>query len=185
MAAVSGRGQCVTCEGCLRIFCLNHLNKHRQDLSDQLVQIENDRDAFQEKLTTQKNEFQSDVLIDEVNRWEKDSIEKLQQTASKCREKIAECRIQHFNSIEINLNQFTDRLKTICQEDDVNEVDLNNLQKTFTLLGEELNRSPNIVLRYDSTGYIREISVKVPSGKRRKNAWKNSVYDPSNDISIR
>lgn len=60
MAAATGKGHCITCgkgkgavgcEGCLQVFCLNHLIEHRQKLSTQLDEIEVNRDIFRQALT--------------------------------------------------------------------------------------------------------------------------------------
>jgi hypothetical protein len=49
MATVTGKARCiicekersaVRCEGCLQIFCFNHLNDHRQEFNRELDEIE-------------------------------------------------------------------------------------------------------------------------------------------------
>src|ERR1700722_19715067 len=67
MATATGETRCVicnkenstvTCEGCLQIFCYDHLTNHRQELGDQLIEIENNRDSFRQTLNEQINDPQ-------------------------------------------------------------------------------------------------------------------------------
>ena len=63
MAAASGKVQCFTCDkekaayeckGCLRDFCFIHLKEHRQMLSRQLDEIENDHNLFLQTILEEK-----------------------------------------------------------------------------------------------------------------------------------
>ena len=88
MSTTTGKGRCITCgkekssvrcEGCLELFCYNHLTDHRQELSKQLDEIEIDRDLFRQTLTEQTNKH---PLIKQINKWEEDSIRIIRQTAN-------------------------------------------------------------------------------------------------------
>ncbi len=45
----------VRCEGCLQIFCYNHLTDHRQELNEQLDEIEVNRDTYISRNTHSTN----------------------------------------------------------------------------------------------------------------------------------
>jgi len=60
MARTTGKRQYIICEkeksairreGCLQLFCYDHLPNHRQQLSQQFDEIEFNRDLFRQKLT--------------------------------------------------------------------------------------------------------------------------------------
>jgi hypothetical protein len=174
MATATGKARCVTCgkeksavrcEGCLQIFCFNHLTVHRQELSQQLDEIEINRDLFRQTLNEQTNDRQKHFLIKQINKWEKDSIEKIQQTAEECKQILRQHTIEHFNQIEINLAKLTDRLRVTRRDDDFNEIEINQLKQKLTQLTKELDQPSNISIQQDSTALINKISVVVFSSK--------------------
>jgi len=90
MATATGKTRCVICGkekatfkcgGCLEEYCYNHLGDHRQELNKQLDQIEVNRDIFRQLLTEHTEEPNNHILIQQINKWEQNSIRKIQQTA--------------------------------------------------------------------------------------------------------
>jgi len=174
MTTATGKARCITCgkkksavrcEGCLQIFCRIHLTDHCQELSQQLDEIEINRDLFRQTLNEQTNDRQKHFLIKQIDKWEKGSIQKIQQTAEECRQILHQHTTKHFNQIEINLTKLTDQLRQIRQENDFNEIDLKYLQQKLTELEKELDQPLNISIQQDSTSLINKISIVVSSGK--------------------
>jgi F0F1-type ATP synthase gamma subunit len=149
MAKAIGKAQCVNCgkeksavicAGCLQVFCFNHLNDHRQELSQQFDEIENNRDLFRQTLNEQINNPLKHSLIKQIDKWEFDSIELIQKTAKKCKDQILlQLTDKHFDRIEINLTKFTNELREIRQEND-----LNNFKEKLT----ELEEIPNVFIQH-------------------------------------
>jgi hypothetical protein len=65
------------CGGCLQEFCFKHLADHRQDLNKQLDKAEVNRDLFRQSLTEQMKEPGNHPSIQQINKWERNSIEKI------------------------------------------------------------------------------------------------------------
>src|SRR5437868_7053759 len=95
MATAIGKTHCVKCGkekvaykcgGCSQDFCFNHLADHRQILDQQFDEVENKRNLFRQKLTEQTTNPQKHFLIEQINKWENDSINKIQQTAEEARQ---------------------------------------------------------------------------------------------------
>jgi hypothetical protein len=174
MATSTGKPQCVTCnkekrtavkcECCQQIFCLDHLSHHRQELAQQLDDIEANRDLFRQTLNEQRNDSQKGFFIKPIDEWEKDPIEKIQQIAKQCRQILIQYTTGHFNQIEIDLTKFTDQLREIRQENDFNEINLNQLKHKLTQLSEELNKPPNVLIQQDPASVVNKISVVTSSG---------------------
>jgi len=79
------------CEGCAQVFCRKHAIEHRDILSHQLDEIVLEYDTLQQ--TTVENKDKNNhlhSLINQIDKWEKDSIEKIQQTAQKARQQVNE-----------------------------------------------------------------------------------------------
>ena len=125
MATATGKARCVTCnkeksavrcEGCLQIFCFDHLTNHRLKLSEELDEIEINRDLFRQTLNEQINDPQKHSLIKQIDQWEEDSIKKIQQTAKECKQILVPHMTEHFNQIEVNLTKLTNQLRQTRQE---------------------------------------------------------------------
>ncbi|CAF3085322.1 unnamed protein product [Rotaria sp. Silwood2] len=177
-ATVRNRAKCFICEkekasykcnGCSQDFCFDHLVEHRQIISKQFDEIENDHDQFHQTLAEQKQVPNNLALIQKVNKWEEDSIKKIKQLAEECRQMVIEHSSQHFIEIEKKLSQFTESLKQIREENEFNEADLNTLKIQLKKLAEELDEPPNIKIEYDSASFIDKISILISPGKRHSN----------------
>jgi hypothetical protein len=169
----TGKNQCVTCgkekvtykcEGCSQTFCFNHLADHRQILIRQLDDLENERNLFRQTLSEQSNDPQTYSLLQRINHWEKDSINKIQKSAEEARQLVLKCAADNRNEIEMKLRKLTEELKQIRQEDDFNEMHLNQFQRKFKELEEQFRKPTNISLREENpTGFINKISVLITS----------------------
>ena len=71
------------CEGCMQRFCLKHANEHRNFLQYELDEIMFEHVKMIK--TFDENKHQSSILMEQINQWEKNSIEKIQQMAQDVR----------------------------------------------------------------------------------------------------
>lgn len=158
----------VRCEGCLQLFCSNHLIEHHQELNQQLDQIEFKRDVFRQTLTERTNDTNKYVLVNQINQWEEDSIKIIHQTAEDCRQLLIKYVDENIHRIEINLAKLTDEIKNMRQENDFNDINLNKCNQKLKQLQEELDKPLDISIQKGSKSLINEICVVPSSG--------NSVY---------
>jgi hypothetical protein len=73
------------CEGCSQVFCTKHATEHRQTLNHQLDQVVLEHDTLKQVFIEHKN--QHDPLLAQIDQWEKESIDKIRQTADDARKK--------------------------------------------------------------------------------------------------
>lgn len=77
------------CEGCLQILCRQHANDHRDFLNHQLDEIVLEHDLVQQMVNEQKHEeLPYNPLFEQIDRWEREAIMKIHQTASEVRHQI-------------------------------------------------------------------------------------------------
>jgi hypothetical protein len=174
MATATGKTHCVTCrkeivvyecKGCSQNFCIKDLNDHHQLFIQQLGDIEDKRNIFRQTLTEQTKNPQKHSLIQQINKWENDSINKIKQTAEETRQLILKHTGKHINRIEIKLTKLTEELKQI-RKDDFNEIHLNQLKQKLKQLEEEFNNPSNISIQQgNSSSFINKISVLISFGK--------------------
>jgi chromosome segregation ATPase len=151
------------CAGCSQDFCFNHLTDHRQELSDQLDEIEINRDLLRQTLNEQTNNKKQHSLIKQIDQWEKDSIRIIEQTAKECRDLLLENTTKSINQIEVNLSKLTDEMREIRKENDFNEIDLNQLKNKLTQLVKELDKPAYASIQQESASLINKICVVVSS----------------------
>ena len=120
MATATGKARCVTCGkekssfkcgGCSQEFCFNHLADHKQELTEQFDEIEVSRDLFRQTLTEQMTDSAKHPLIQQIDKWERDSIEKIRQTAEESRQLILKHTREYAANLEDKLNKLTDMLR--------------------------------------------------------------------------
>ncbi|CAF0850056.1 unnamed protein product [Adineta steineri] len=148
-----------TCEGCLEKLCLMDLTEHQQILNDELHHIINDYDQFKQKFNEQKPNPYDLSLIDQINQWETNSIEKIQQKAKDCRETVIKSSQTFLNDIEMKFNDFYEQIKQIQKENEFNEINLNYLKNQLMKMNQELNNPSNMSIDQDSQSFINEISI--------------------------
>ncbi|CAF4413375.1 unnamed protein product, partial [Adineta steineri] len=147
MAMANNKTQCFTCnkhkitfpcKGCLKEFCLNHLTEHQQILNEELSHIANEYNEFKQRINEQKQNPQNDLLIEQIDQWERISIETIQQKAEECRNIVIEYLPTFFNDIENTFNNLSEQIKEIHKENEFNEINLNYLKNQLVEMTEEL-----------------------------------------------
>jgi chromosome segregation ATPase len=173
MATATAKARCVTCGkeravmkcgGCSQDFCFNHMTDHRQELSKQLDEIEVTRDVFRQTLTEQTSKPQKHALMQQIDQWERDSINKIRETAEEARKLLLKQTTGYFTEMEVKLNKLTNQLRESRQENDFIETDLQQWNQQLKRLKDELNKPSTIIVRHDSTPLVTKICVNT-SGK--------------------
>jgi hypothetical protein len=183
MATATDKVQCImcneetdtyNCRGCSKDFCFDHLTEHRQTFNQEFGKIENERNLLKQTMIEQKEDQKNDLVIQQINRWEYYSINKIKQTAEECRRILIESKKKYIIEIENKLVQLTKQMEEISQKNKFNEIDLNKLKLKLKELTEELFKSPNISTEQDCTSaFIDKISVISSSGKCDKHIQLN------------
>ncbi|CAF1194083.1 unnamed protein product [Adineta steineri] len=163
-----------SCRGCSKEFCFMDLTEHKQILNDQLNNITKDFDQFKQIINEQKENPRNRSLIEKINQWEIESLEKIQQKAQNWREIVLECSTTLINDIEKKLNDLTEQIKQIRKENDFNEINLNYLRKQLVEITQELNNPSNISIQQNSQPFINDISM-ILTKRPKFNKWKQNA----------
>ncbi|CAF4094965.1 unnamed protein product [Adineta steineri] len=162
------------CEGCLKNFCLMDLTKHRQILNQELHHIITDHHQFKQIFNEQKPNLDDLSLIDQINQWEKNSIDKIKQKAKDCIEIVIKSSQTFINDIEKKFNDLSEQIKQIHKENEFNEINLNYLRNQLIEITKEFNNSSNLSIQQDSQSFINDISI-ILSKKSKFNKWKQDA----------
>ncbi|CAF1127343.1 unnamed protein product [Adineta steineri] len=182
MTMANNKTQCFTChaekityscKGCSKEFCLIHLTEHQQILNQELNHLINDYDQFKQKINEQKQNpqnLQTHSLLKQIDQWERNSIEIIQQKAQNCREIVIKSSQTFINDIKMKFNDLSEQIKQLHQENEFNEINLNYLRNQLTEITEEFNNPLKISIKEDSQSFIKEISI-ISSRKPKFNKW--------------
>ncbi|CAF0758689.1 unnamed protein product [Adineta steineri] len=146
-------------------------------LNGELNHIINDYDQFKQKINEKKQNPQSLQklsLINEINQWERNSIEIIQKKAQNCRETIITSSEIFINEIEKKFDDLSEQIKQLHKENEFNEINLNYLRNQLIEITEELNNSSNISIQQNSQSFINEISI-ISSKKPKFRKWKQNA----------
>ncbi|CAF0937096.1 unnamed protein product [Adineta steineri] len=182
MPMANNKTQCFTCnkekityscKGCSKEFCFMDLAEHHKRLNEELHHIIDDYNAFKERINEQKQNPQNHALINQIDQWEIDSIEIIQQKAKECREIVIKLSQTCINDIEKKFNDLTEQIQQLQKENDFNEINFNYLTNQLIEITEELNNPSNISIQRESQSFMKEISI-VLSKKSKFNKWKQN-----------
>jgi hypothetical protein len=126
------------CRGCSGNFCLRHTNVHRELLQKSMNEIVQNYEQFKRNIQEYNIEQYQQILIEQIDRWEKQSLEKIHQLADYTRQQLVTI-IRDQNE---NFNEKFDHLKEQIElarqdggfyENDLREWSerLNQLQRNF------------------------------------------------------
>lgn len=143
------------CKGCSKTFCFSHLKDHREEINQNLNQFQDDCNLFKQTIGDQKHHIENYSLIQQIDQWEQQSINKITQTANQCREKI----INYIDNIEKNLSQLFQQSKQVQKENKLNEILLNELIQKLIKLQDDLDDPSNISIQQQTTSFIDQIYI--------------------------
>ncbi|CAF3394194.1 unnamed protein product [Rotaria socialis] len=147
------------CGGCSEKFCWQDLPKHHQEHVLELEKIVIDCDTFQQSISEQQQDLNHRPLIQQVNKWERDSIMKIQQTAEDCRQRLIKSTDDNIIEMKKRLNQFITDLRKMRNDDDFNEIHINKLRLLLEKLKKKLEQPLNVSILEEPTPFINKISI--------------------------
>ena len=151
------------CQGCQKDFCRNHAEEHRQELSKQLDTIIVEHDQLKQNLTEYKGKSSRHPLMQEIDQWETQSIEKIRKAADDARKELSKVIDSHTTKITEDLKQLTQELTAARSEDNFIEIDLKEWTESLENLTKDL-RTPssiNVQQETSNTPFIQKILVST------------------------
>jgi len=130
-----------TCDGCQQSFCGKHFGEHRQELSQQIDNISQERDLLRRDLD-QHNIDNS--ILSRINTWEQESIAKIQVAAEAARTNLKELFDKNRKELQKSVNRITDELQSCRESDDYTEIDINKWIQQLQAIRKMLE-SPSII----------------------------------------
>ncbi|CAF1590578.1 unnamed protein product, partial [Adineta steineri] len=161
------------CKGCSKEFCLVDLTEHRHILTNELHHITNEYNEFKQTINEQKQNPHNHSLINEIDQWEIESIEKIQQKAQEYREIVTKSSQTCINDVDMKFKDLNEQIQQMQIENEFNETSLTYLRNQLIEIKEQLNNPSVISIKKDSQSIINEVSI-ISSKKSKFNKWKQN-----------
>ncbi|CAM4790087.1 unnamed protein product [Rotaria magnacalcarata] len=118
-------------------------------------------DQLQQSLNEQVKQPSLDLLMKEINGWEKKSIEKIQLVAQDNRQKLLDMIAELMDSVKRRLISIKEQLSRARDEDDFFESDINKWKEKLEALKKDLNIPKTVKIKCDDNmnSFIPKISV--------------------------
>ena len=153
----------MTCNGCKRTFCVKHVLEHRQELADQLDGIMQEHNLLQQEVGQSSDEH---PLLKSINKWEKESITKIQVAAEAARVDLQQILDRSKTQLSKACSDIVVNLHSSREADDFSENDLNRWMKQLEELKSEIASPSSIQLIEDERSVIRLITTQEKAALR-------------------
>lgn len=183
-----------TCRGCRKDFCSRHVAEHRQEINKQMDEVATKHDQLQQIIADQEVQPTCHPLMERIDEWEQQSVNKIHQTADDARKQaliiIDKFRIQ----VKPDLASLTTELTKARNEDDYVETDLKEWTEKLDKLKIDLTAAQAIDFDQDddgislvskpfiyhaSTDIFHQTNGDVHISKDRK----TMIHGPSNEMA--
>lgn len=151
------------CMGCQRVFCTEHAEQHRFDLSAFLDKIILEHGQCKQRLIQYTEESNSHPLMKQINEWEIESIERIHQVASDARKQVLNAFEQFATNSITTMNNLTEEFKKAQEEDKFLETNLRQWMDTLVQIKKELDKPPTINIRKGGSDvpFISKIMISI------------------------
>jgi len=172
------RGGLFTCDGCQQMFCAQHVSEHRQELNIQLGNAMQEHDLIQQE----SNGLVSDQsVLEKINIWEKESIEKIKETAEVARADFYRCQQSAQDRFKKNCNEFGENLRVARRTDDFSELDLTQWNQILINFKTQLESMTKFNIIEDRQSYITLIKIQQGIHRSANVPVQESSYSSTNN----
>lgn len=146
---------------CSQKFCFDHFRDHQIELQKEFDQIEIECDLFRQAFTKQIDNGQQHSAIEQINRWEQNSIQLIQHIAEQARQSMFGRTAERRKKIEEDLTRLTNQLCENREDVCFVETDLRCWKRELDKLTDQLNQSLNVLIEYNSTPLINKLVLNL------------------------
>ena len=171
------RGGMSKCDGCHQSFCRTHINEHLQELSTQMDDICQEYNTFQRNLS---EEVQEHPLISRIDRWEKESHDKIAQVAKQARIELKELIEQNNKDLKVSVEEVNNQLQSSQQNEYYKEPDLEAWTNQLNEFRNQL-KTPLAIDVIDDDGEDAIIRLIKVSRSLEDNPQSIDTFDQQNE----
>jgi hypothetical protein len=148
------------CKGCSKFFCITHYDSHCRLFREELAEIIGEQHQFENTLRQQINNPALHPLIKQIDEWEKESIDKIQQRANELRQRLLQLTPAHTNQLSQRCEQLSEQLITGQIGDAFVETDIHRWKQILNDLKANLASPSTITInQYMNIPLVQDIYV--------------------------
>ncbi|CAF1110123.1 unnamed protein product [Adineta steineri] len=163
----------ILCTGCDGYFCTKDFRGHRELLFTEMEKLVEERNKVKEEINKPTNANDTNnPLIEEINAWEKITIEKVRQTAEQMRQQANQLMNSKSVKITNEFRSFSEELANMKETEDYVEHDLARLKQKIDQFNEdltqlsqgtriELNKDESEKINWNRIIYVQEKLAEV------------------------
>jgi predicted double-glycine peptidase len=168
------------CTGCDEYFCSKDFKTHREGIFTEMDKIVEERNRLQDVInnTLQSNDQQNPV-IEHINQWQNNIIEKVKQVAAQARQQAIELLNSKRIKINTEFKDFSQELAHLKESEDYVEHDLRRLNQMISQFKQDLRQStqPTTIkvhteqsdgINWDSLIYVEEKETPTNNQQRQQ-----------------
>jgi methyl-accepting chemotaxis protein len=161
------------CTVCDEYFCSKDFKTHREGIFTEMDKIVEERNRLQDVInnTVQSNDQQNPV-IEQINQWQNNIIEKVKQVAAQARQQAIQ--LMNYKLIKINteFKDFSQELAHLKESEDYVEPDLRQLNQMISQFEQILRQS------------TQQTTIKIHTEKSDEINWDSLIYVEKKETSI-
>jgi hypothetical protein len=175
-----------TCRGCDENFCLPHTNEHRAAIEKQMDNIIHIHDQFKQAISGQATDEFHQSLTRQIERWEQESIRKIQQVANDTRQQLAIIVRDRTENIKEKVTQITLQIKQARIHGEFFENDIKEWSDKLKKFQQLLAKQQKIKINLDknSIPFISKISLHDLSNDSLIQPITDTSYETNYDDDI-
>ena len=155
------------CTGCDAYLCMKDFKFHRDELSTKMDGVVEERNRLQDEINNveQLND-QQNPLIEQIDQWQKVTIEKVKQVAAQARQQAIQLVTSKQVKITTEFQSFAQELAQLKESENYVEPDLTRLSQMINQLKQDLRQStqPTSIILHteqsDGIDWVRFIYVE-------------------------
>jgi uncharacterized phage infection (PIP) family protein YhgE len=130
------------CTGCDEYFCRKDFKIHCEKLVTEMDKIVEERNGLQDEITKgiQYND-QQNPLIEQIDTWQKSTIEKVKQVAAQARQQASELLNAKRVKIHTEFKSFSEELAHLKESENYVEHDLKRLNQMINQFKQDLKQA--------------------------------------------
>ena len=153
------------CTGCDKYFCWKDFKKHREQMSNIMEQVIEERNQLQETINIEiQSDIQSNSIIQQIDSWQENIITKVKQVADKARIQATELLNSKRTKINTEFTTFSQGLASLKETE-------NYVEHELTELNEKIAQ-----FKLDLEDTVRPAGIKVHTELSETIDWENMIY---------
>ena len=174
------------CGGCEKRFCNRHYKDHRAYIDMEFQELGEEHDLLVERLNSITSvDPLTSPLIEEINRWETETIDKVRFTAKSARKNVIELMKQDEDMVKNQLRSFTDELRGKESTHEHDEIDIEEIKLKLNELQQKVRNLSHETIKIQYQEIEWNTMVTVYKTKNQPSSLGQAMQSDINRVCLK